>query len=164
MPSGATALKFWSWYQLEDGFDWAFALVSTDGGTTWTSLATTAANNSGTTPIDPIGTVGQVGGNKPYPNGLTGTSGVAAFTSPGNVLAPAYVEQTADVSAYAGRTVLLRFLYSSDPETNYEGFYVDDVRIVDASGASLFADDMEANAGWTPGGTPGFAWVTADAG
>lgn len=164
IPVGATELKFWSWYQLEDGFDWAFALVSTDGGTTWTSLATTAANGSGTSPIDPIGTPGAVGGNKPYPNGLTGTSGAPAFTSPGNLLTPTYVEQTANVATYAGRTVLLRFAYTSDPETNYEGFYVDDVRVVGAGGTTAFSDDMETNAGWTSGGTPGFSWVTADAG
>jgi hypothetical protein len=163
VPAGATSLTFWSWYQLEDGFDWAFALVSTDGGATWTSLRTTAANGSGTTPIDPIGTVGAVGGNKPYEHGLTGTSGQPPLTG-ANVLHPVYVEQTADVSAYAGRTVLFRFLFSSDPATNYEGFYVDDVRILDGSGAALFSDDMETSTGWTPGGTPGFAWVTADAG
>jgi hypothetical protein len=164
IPVGATELKFWSWYQLEDGFDWAFALVSTDGGTTWTDLATTAANGSGTTPLDPIGTPGAVGGNKPYTNGLTGSSGSPAFTSPGNLLTPTYVEQTANIAAYAGRTVLLRFAYTSDPETNYEGFYVDDVRVVGADGTTAFSDDMETNAGWTPGGTPGFSWVTADAG
>jgi subtilisin family serine protease len=163
VPTGAAALKFWSWYQLEDGYDWAFALVSTDGGTTWTSLATTAANGSGTSPIDPIGTTGQLGSNKPYPNGLTGTSGQPPITG-ANLLSPVYVEQTADVSAYAGRRVLLRFQYSSDPLTNYEGFYVDDVRIVDGAGSALFSDDMETNAGWTPGGTPGFSWVSADAG
>ena len=164
LPAGATTLRFWTWYQLEDGFDWAFALVSTDGGATWTSLATTAANGSGTTAVDPIGTVGAVGGNKPYTNGLTGTSGMPALTSPGNVIAAAYAEQSANVTQYAGRTIQLRFLYSSDPETNYEGFYVDDVSVTDATGATVFADDMETNAGWTPGGTPGFSWVAADAG
>ncbi|MDX6423365.1 MAG: immune inhibitor, partial [Gaiellaceae bacterium] len=164
IPVGATELKFWSWYQLEDGFDWAFALVSTDGGTTWTSLATTAANGSGTTPVDPIGTPGAVGGNKPYTNGLTGTSGIPPFLSQGNVLPATYTEQTANVATYAGRIVLLRFLYSADAGTNYEGLYVDDVRVLGAGGATVFSDDMEANAGWTSGGTPGFSWVTADAG
>jgi subtilisin family serine protease len=163
VPLGATALRFWSWYQLEDGFDWAFALVSTDGGATWTDLATTAANGSGTTALDPIGTVGAVGGNKPWTNGLTGTSGLPAFASPGNAVAATYVEQSADVARFAGQTILLRFAYASDPETNYEGFYVDDLSIVGATG-TLLADDMETNAGWTPGGTPGFSWVTADAG
>ena len=164
IPVGATELKFWSWYQLEDGFDWAFALVSTDGGTTWTDLATTAANGSGTTPLDPIGTPVWSAGTSRTRTGSPEALGAPAFTSPGNLLTPTYVEQTANIAAYAGRTILLRFAYTSDPETNYEGFYVDDVRVVGAGGTTAFSDDMETNAGWTPGGTPGFAWVTADAG
>ena len=40
------------------------------------------------------------------------------------------------------------------------GTYVDDVKIVDLLGNTLFSDDMEISAGWTPSGTPGFRWVT----
>lgn len=55
----------------------------------------------------------------------------------------------------------LRFAYTSDPATNLENFYVDDVRILDAAGNVLFADDMETPGNWVPGGNPGFQWVTA---
>lgn len=161
------ALRFWAWYQLEEGFDWAYVLVSIDGGATWTSLETSAANGSGTTTLDPIGDTGNVlGGGKAYPNGLTGTSGHAAFTS-ANLFVPAYAEHTADLSPYAGKTVQLRFLYTSDPATNYENFYVDDLSIVDGAGNPLAVgatnpDDMETTGTWTSGGTLGFSWVTAD--
>ena len=71
--SSEPKLTFWAWYQLEEGYDWAYALVSTDGGASWTSLAATAANGSGTTTLDPIGDTGNVlGGGKAYPDGLTG--------------------------------------------------------------------------------------------
>lgn len=160
VPAGAAQLKFWTWYELEDGFDWGFALVSADNGQTWTSLVTTAANASGTTAIDPIGTVGAAGGNKKHPNGLTGVSGTPPTFSGQVTVAPVQTEHTADFSAYAGKTVLLRFGYSSDPATDLAGFYVDDVRIVGLLGHTLFSDDMEINAGWTPSGTPGFRWVT----
>jgi subtilisin family serine protease len=165
--SADPSLRFWAWYQLEEGYDWAYALVSTDGGASWTSLATTAANDSGTTTLNPIGDTGGVlGGSKAYPNGLTGTSGHAAFTS-ANLFAPTYTEHTADLSPYAGKQVTLRFLYTSDSGTHYENLYVDDVRIVDSSGTPLSVgitnpDDMETQAGWTSGGVPGFSWVTAD--
>jgi hypothetical protein len=44
---------------------------------------------------------------------------------------------------------------------------VDDVASVDGAGNALSVgvtnpDDMEATGAWTSGGTPGFAWVTAD--
>lgn len=168
VPAAASPkLTFWTWYQLEDGFDWAYALVSTDGGANWTSLATTAANASGTTTLDPIGDSGGVlGGAKRYPNGLTGTSGFAPLTT-ANLFHPEYTQHTADLSGYAGKRILLRFAYTADPATNLENFYVDDVAIVDGTGTPLTVgianpDNMEAQAGWASGGTPGFAWVTAD--
>jgi hypothetical protein len=165
--SAQPKLTFWAWYQLEDGYDWAYALVSTDGGATWTSLQTTAANGSGTTTLDPIGDSGGVlGGSKAYPNGLTGTSGRPPLTT-ANLFAPVHAQHTADLSPCAGRQVLLRFLYTSDPATNHENFYVDDLAVVDGGGAALSVgstnpDDMKTQGPWTAGGTPGFAWVTAD--
>jgi len=164
---GTAKLTFWAWYQLEEGFDWAYVLVSTDGGATWTSLETTAADGSGTTTLDPIGDTGNVlGGGKAYPNALTGTSGHAAFTS-ANLFAPTYTEHTADLGPHAGQTIQLRFLYTSDPATNYENFYVDDVSIVDGAGNPIAVgatnpDDMETTGTWVSGGTLGFSWVTAD--
>ena len=50
---------------------------------------------------------------------------------------PVLTEHTADISAYAGQTIQLRFAYTSDSGTNLEGFYVDDVSILDGSGAVL---------------------------
>lgn len=161
LPANVSNLHFWTWYNIEDGFDWAYVLVSEDDGASWTSLATTAANGSGTTTLDPIGDSGGVaGGNKQYPNGFTGVSGFPPFTGQG-LFAPIYVEQTADISAYAGKTIQLRFAYTSDPAVNLENFYVDDVRVLDSTGAVVFSDDMETQDSWTPSGSPGFAWVTA---
>ena len=31
-------LSFWTWYEIEDNWDFGFVQVSTDGGSTWTSL------------------------------------------------------------------------------------------------------------------------------
>jgi hypothetical protein len=160
VPADAAQLKFWTWYDLEDGYDWGFALVSTDNGQTWTSLVTTAAGGSGTSAIDPIGTVGALGGVKKHPNGLTGSSGNAPNYTGQAVAAPVMTEHTADFTPFAGKTVLLRFGYSSDAGTDWAGFYVDDVRIVGLLGNVLFSDDMEVNAQWSPSGSPGFRWVT----
>jgi immune inhibitor A len=84
-----------------------------------------------------------------------------------NLLAATYTEHTADLTPYAGKSVLIRFAYTSDPGTNYEGFYVDDIAVVDGAGAALAVgainpDDAETQSGWVAGGTPGFTWMTAD--
>lgn len=163
LPADASRLTFWTWYNLEDGFDWGFALVSTDNGQTWTSLITTGTDGSGTSPIDPIGTIGALGGNKPYPNGFTGSSGSQPTFTGANLTAPVYSEQTADISMFAGQSILLRFAYASDPATDLEGFYVDDVQILRLNPMTpvFFADDMETAGAWTAGGSPGFRRVTA---
>jgi hypothetical protein len=164
LPADASKLTFWTWYDLEDGYDWAFALVSTDNGQTWTSLVTTSPDGSGTTAIDPIGSVGgALGGNKPHQHGLTGVSGSPPTFSGANPLAPVYSEQTADISLFAGRSVLLRFAYTSDPATDRANFYVDDVRVLTLNPLNpvFFSDDMETPGGWTAGGSPGFRRVTA---
>lgn len=51
-----------------------------------------------------------------------------------------------DLSAYAGQTVTLRFLYSTDTAVQWDGWWVDDISLDDASG-SVFTDDVEGGAG-----------------
>jgi subtilisin family serine protease len=157
VPANASSLKFWTWYALEDGYDWAYALVSTDGGLSWTSLAT-----AGTSDQDPIGdSGGALGGSKEFPNGFTGVSGTPPIFSGQQITDPVYVEQAADLSPYAGTSILLRFEYTSDSGTNWDGFYVDDLSIVDGSGTALLSDSMETQGAWQPGGSPAFVLVTA---
>jgi subtilisin family serine protease len=164
LPAEAAELRFWTWYDLEDGFDWAYVLVSTNGGQTWESLATTAENGSGTTPLDPIGDAGGVlGGSKQHENGLTGASGFPPFAGQG-LIEPALVEHVADLTPYAGQSVLLRFAYTSDAAVNHPNFYVDDISILAADGTVIFTDDVETAGGWEPGGNPGFSWITAEGG
>jgi immune inhibitor A len=119
-------LSFWSWFDVEPDFDYAYVSVSTDGQT-WTTLKTGA-----TTADDPNGS--NLG------NGMTGKSG-GALTS-------AWVKQTADLGAYAGKTVQLRFEYVTDPALNFNGFSVDDIAIPEIG----FSDDAETDAGWTANG------------
>ena len=38
---------------------------------------------------------------------------------------------TADLSAYAGQTIYLRYAFRSDSIVQYAGFYVDDILIAD---------------------------------
>jgi hypothetical protein len=121
------SLSFWSWYEIEPDFDYGYVSVSTDGGKRWTTLKTEA-----TTTDDPNGN--NLG------NGMTGNSG--------NGAKPAWVKQTADLSAYAGKKVQLRFEYVTDGALNFNGLAIDDVAIPEIG----FGDDAERDAGWTGNG------------
>ena len=119
-------LSFWSWYDVEPDFDYVYVAVSTDGQT-WTTMKTDA-----TTTSDPNGN--NLG------NGMTGMSGGGSK--------PAWVKQSADLTAYAGKNIRLRFEYVTDAALDFDGFAVDDITIPEVN----FTDDAEQDAGWIANG------------
>ncbi len=120
-------LSFFSWYDIEPDFDYAYVSVSTDGGQQWTTLKTGA-----TTQDDPNGN--NLG------NGMTGVSGGGPK--------PAWIQQTADLGPYAGKKIQLRFEYVTDAALNFDAFAIDDVTIPEIG----FADDAETDGAWTANG------------
>jgi hypothetical protein len=100
VPTTNATLSFADYHLAEATYDYAYTVVSTDGGKTFTALA-----NDNTV-------------DGPYGPALNGDS-------------TAWATQTFDLSAYAGRTVLIGFRYVSDGGTNDGGWYVDDVKVGD---------------------------------
>ena len=88
--------------QIEIDWDYAYLVVSTDGGATWENVATNWSTN-----FDPNG--------QNFGNGITGDS-------------HGWVDLTADLSAYAG-DVLLGFRYWTDVAAVEPGFMVDNIEI-----------------------------------
>ena len=121
-------LEFATWYDLEAGYDYAFVGVSTDNGCTWTTL-----EGQHTTTDDPVG--------HNLGHGYTGRSGGGSE--------PQWVDETIDLTAYAGREVLLRIHHITDQAYHGAGILLDNIRIA----AIDFADDVEAaNDYWTVAG------------
>ncbi len=129
--SSAT-LRFWTWYDLEPNYDYAYLLVSTDGGERWQivpTAATTASNPHGNS----------------FGQAFTGRSGQPE----GSEEEPQWIEQSVDLSPFAGQAVLLRFEVITDDALNYNGFLVDDVSIPQIG----YAEDFESGAdGWESAG------------
>ena len=111
-------LRFKAWYEIEEGWDYAYVAVSTDGGDTWTALPATS-----TTTDDPV--------DAAYGPGYTGRSG-------------RWLNEEVDLSAYAGQEVLLRFEVVNDDATNLAGFAIDDIEVPEID----FLDDAETSRGW----------------
>ena len=120
-------LSFWTWYEIEKDYDYAYVAVSTDNGQHWATLPAPA-----TTKDDPNGA--NLG------NGFTANSGGEKDRS-------SWVKQEVDLSAYAGKQVLLRFQYVTDGALSLHGFAVDDIQI-----PGVLADDAEADNGWQADG------------
>ncbi len=102
--TGATTptLSFWTWYHTEGGsFDGWNLQVSTNGGTTFVPLSTV-------TPAYPL----------------------TVATQPaygGNHSAEGWQNYRANLTAFAGQTIILRFAFRSDAATVFPGVYIDDI-------------------------------------
>ncbi|MFC0527387.1 peptidase M6 immune inhibitor A [Phytohabitans kaempferiae] len=113
VPAADPTLRLLAKYGAEEGYDYGYVTVSTDGGATYT-------------PVEGDRTV-----EGPLGPALNGTT-------------DGFEPHTFDLSAYAGRTVLLGLRYVSDGGVNEGGLLVDDVRLGGAAvsdGSSLAAFD-----------------------
>ncbi len=116
-------LQFRTWYALETNWDYAYVEASTDGGQTWQVLAGRYSRTD-----DPFG--------HSFGPGYTGRSGTGPV--------PQWVEESVDLTPFAGQKVLIRFEQVNDDAVNLDGFAVDDIRIPEAG----FFDDAEQDNGW----------------
>jgi len=120
-------LRFWTWYNTEKPWDYAYVEISEDGGQTWKVLS-----GQYTTTENPLG--------NSFGPGYTGNSGGGKE--------PAWVEESIDLSPFAGKPVLLRFEYITDEAVNEVGFALDDISIPEIG----YADDAEEDHGWEASG------------
>ena len=106
--SGAT-LSYWTHWEIEDKWDFGVVEISTDNGATWQHL------------IAPH--MDEASGNGTQQTGLHGYDGTQA----------AWVYEEIDLAAYTGHSVYLRFRLMSDGSINKDGWYLDDIRIIQYS-------------------------------
>jgi hypothetical protein len=129
----AATLTFAAWYDIEDGWDYGYITVSTDGGETWEIL-----RGAQTTDENPVGNA--------FGPGWTGISGSGD--------SPEWVEERVDLTRFAGKEILLRFEYVTDDAVNRPGLLIDRIAIPEIG----YADGAEAGmAGWDARG-----WILTD--
>jgi hypothetical protein len=129
----SATLTFSAWYDIEEGWDYAYVAVSTDGGVKWQILP-----GKYTTDENPVGNAFGVG--------WTGLSGGGK--------AARWVQEQVDLTAFAGKQILLRFEYVTDDAFNAPGLLLDDIAIPELS----YRDDGESGVGgWDAAG-----WVLTD--
>ena len=100
----ATALTFRTWYDIEEGYDYGFVEVSTDGGAAWDTV-------------------------KEYSGSDTDHWAD---------------RQTVDLSAYAGKDVLIRFEYMTDGGAAHKGWEVTDIAV----GGGMLPASAFSSDGW----------------
>ena len=111
-------LSYWTWYNIEENWDYAYVEASSDDGETWQILTT------------PSGTASNPNGNS-FGWGYTGQSG-------------GWIQEEVDLSPYAGQQVLIRFEYVTDDALNRPGLVLDDIAIPEIG----YFSDVETADGW----------------
>jgi hypothetical protein len=129
----SATLTFWTWYDIEEHWDYAYVVASSDGGSTWQIL-----RGHQTSDDNPLGLA--------YGPTYTGKSGGGD--------SPAWVEESIDLSPFAGQKMLLRFEYITDEGINLDGWAIDDIAIPELA----FFDDGEQDGAWQ---AQGFQRLTA---
>ncbi|MEA3334572.1 MAG: immune inhibitor A [Chloroflexota bacterium] len=134
-------LRFWSWYDIEHDWDYAYVMVSADDGKTWTPMQT-----GETTDTNPNG--------NSFGWGITGCSGDPDSQEAGDDCNAKWIEQMVDLTPYTGQEVLVRFQYITDDAVTYPGFFIDDISIPEI-GYEYGAEDGDDN--WVSEG-----WIRTD--
>lgn len=119
---GPLSFSYWTWYDLEEDYDYVYLEVSEDGDR-WQILTTPSG-----TPEDPSG--------NSYGWGYNGKS-------------QGWIQERVDLSRYAGKKVQLRFEYVTDGAVNGEGMLLDDISIPEVGYFSDFEND---SGGWEADG------------
>ncbi len=120
--SGPLTLTYATWYDLEEDYDYAYVEIS-ENGEDWTILHT------------PGGTDEDKSGN--------------SFGWGYNGLSDRWIEESVDISTFAGKKVQIRFEYITDAAVNGEGLLVDDIRIPEVD----YLEDFESgNGDWVGAG------------
>jgi len=121
-------LNYWTWYDLEKDWDYAYLSVSEDGGQTWKLVKAPAMTDS-----NPA--------NANYGWGYTGKSGAGDRAE--------WIQETVDLSPYAGKKIIVAFDTINDLAVNRPGLAIDDVSVPEINYQSDFEKD---DGGWQSAG------------
>ncbi|WP_396159144.1 GEVED domain-containing protein, partial [Flavobacterium sp.] len=113
-------------------FDFGYVEYSSDGGTTWTTF--TSANYTGTAATGVFSGSDVRFSTLSYPDWITAFTGTASLPTNAN-----WKNETFSIPIAALTSQFrLRFRYTTDSSTNYQGWYIDNVK-VSAAGVSQYS-------------------------
>ncbi len=113
------SIKFAAWYNIESGWDYGYVEVSTNGGSSWSSIPGNITTNT------------NPNGNN-LGNGITGNSS-------------GWVQGKFNLAAYVNQNILVRFRYMSDGFVNSGGLFIDDIYPTDSYSSQLLLTMSETD-------------------
>ena len=119
---GEASLEFQVWFEIEDGWDYAYVEASADGGGTWTIL-----RGENTTDENPL--------SNSFGHAFTGVS-------------DGWLRERIDLTPFVGSKALVRFEYVTDASIHEDGIVIDDIAVPELG----FFDDGESEGDWDAAG------------
>jgi hypothetical protein len=123
----SATLSYWTWYDLEDGWDYAYLMASVDGGQSWELLA---------------------GGLMTTSNPVGNNLGIGYTGQSGGQPAPTWVQDRVDLTPFTGRVILVRVECVTDDALNRPGLALDDIMVPEIG----YLDEAEDANGWISNG------------
>ncbi len=121
---GPLTFNYWTWYDIEKNFDYLYLVASLDGEN-WEMLTTPSMTDDN-------------------PNGSN-----YGWAYTGKTRSSAWVQESVDISKFAGSIVQIRFEYITDLALHNDGMLVDDIEIPEIG---YFTDFEEDDGGWESNG------------
>lgn len=109
-------LSFWHYFETESTLDGGVVEISTDAGLSWKDLGPYMTQNAYNNSFDPSA------GSLASRRGFSGSSGGT------------FIQTIIALNEFAGRTVRIRFRFTSDLGTAAEGWYIDDILLQNQKG------------------------------
>jgi Peptidase family M1 domain/Peptidase M1 N-terminal domain/Immune inhibitor A-like, MAM domain len=158
VPAGGADMTFWVTRDTETNWDFLFVEAHTAGQDDWTTLPDVNGHTSGDTgfvcpfwfdlhPFLEHYQTAEADGSC-SPSGTTGEWNAVSGRSEG------YEQWRVDLSAYAGKNVVVSISYASDDFFQYQGVFVDDIVVSAGAGTTSFENDGNTMDGWTVPGPP----------
>ena len=146
---GAPVLSYDVSYNMELNWDGVVVEISTDGGSSWQDLPP-----DGGYPSDLSST------QSPPVNACNYPASQGAF----NGRQATFKTFSTDLSAFAGQEIMIRYSFTSDPGTEMDGFYLDNIQISgEPPGLCMIADTNTvsslASGPWFNPGQDGHGWL-----
>ncbi len=120
---GPISMNYWTWYDLEEHYDYLYLVATTDGGNTWQIVRTPSCTEEN----------------------ITGANFGCGYNGKTNT----WIQEKVDLSQFAGEKVTLQFEYITDAAVNGEGLLLDDMEIPQINYKTDFETD---NGGWQSAG------------
>ncbi|QBB71743.1 hypothetical protein ELE36_16045 [Pseudolysobacter antarcticus] len=149
LVQAGAALSFKAKYDFEYQWDGIVMEISTDGGSTWTDLPPDGGYPStfAQTTSPPVNACGYIATHGAF----TGVSVSAANNhDAGNgTSVAAFLPFSKNLSAYAGQTIKLRWVLSSDPGADFAGGFIDQITLGGNALDRIFSSDFEGGPDFT---------------